>query len=651
MKKILKVVVIMICSFLALPFICQAEPYNGKIYKAEVIDDIYFYKHREDTADKKYPTHNFYEQAQVYRRSTDNQYVYCIESWTELDGASEGDYTESLKYVDTLLTKAQATRISLLAYYGYGYKEKGYDHSDKKWYAITQYLIWTTQNPTYEHYFVGALHSKDPIYPYEKEIKELNDLVTKHSLKPSFSGKTTRMKIFDTTSVEDTNNVLNDYEIVSYDKEGIDVTKQGNKIIIKGKKIGNYRIKLSKTTKRFATDNVYYISKDYQDCVAVGNYEPINVELPVRVSGNTVKINKYGEVIEELEITSTGVNLKKTNKLINGAKVELYAAQDIFDGNGDYIYHLDEMIMEMEIPEECYVELAPGKYYFKEISTIYPYAILQEKQSFDLSDGDTSIEIYNKYQKVKLELMKIGDVIKPSIDGNLIFKKEPLANIKIGIYAAESIPVTDGMGITKDTLVDILTTDASGKISYIGELPYGKYYLKEIATDDRYILDDTKYPFEFQYDASLGEIQKIDIQLTKTNELDNYLKLKDVIIKKIDEETHNPLGGITFAIYDESKENKIFEGITNDDGILSVSLPIGTYYIREIATLEGYILDDTWHEMIIDDKEEEFFLELTNKKIPEVPVPKTDKVNYHLLEGFSLISILLGIRQYLWRKR
>ena len=44
-------------------------------------------------------------------------------------------------------------RISLLAYYGYGYE----GHSDQKWYAITQVMIWRTTNPESDIYFTDTL--------------------------------------------------------------------------------------------------------------------------------------------------------------------------------------------------------------------------------------------------------------------------------------------------------------------------------------------------------------------------------------------------------------------------------------------------------------------------------------------------------------
>ena len=45
------------------------------------------------------------------------------------------------------------------------------------------------------------------------------------------------------------------------------------------------------------------------------------------------------------------------------------------------------------------------------------------------------------------------------------------------------------------------------------DLPFGKYYVKEIATDEHYILSDTKYPVVFEYagqDTATVEIKVND---------------------------------------------------------------------------------------------------------------------------------------------
>ena len=76
------------------------------------------------------------------------------------------------------MTEEQWQRISLLAYYGYQYKENGYDHSAKKWYVITQVMIWRTAVPTSRIVFTDTLNGKDLPNKFASEIAEMEDLLS-----------------------------------------------------------------------------------------------------------------------------------------------------------------------------------------------------------------------------------------------------------------------------------------------------------------------------------------------------------------------------------------------------------------------------------------------------------------------------------------
>ena len=41
------------------------------------------------------------------------------------------------------------------------------------------------------------------------------------------------------------------------------------------------------------------------------------------------------------------------------------------------------------------------------------------------------------------------------------------------------------------------------------DLPFGKYYVKEIATDEHYVLSDTKYPVVFEYAGQRSEERRV----------------------------------------------------------------------------------------------------------------------------------------------
>ena len=142
----------------------------------------------------------------------------------------------------------------------------------------------------------------------------------------------------------------------------------------------------------------------------------------------------------------------------------------------------------------------------------------------------------------------------------------------------------------------------------IKNLPFGKYYLKEIKAGEGYELDDTTYSFELS-------INKPTITLTLENKILKAL----VTIKKV-YETESGIeneNNITFNIID--KNDKIYKTITtNEDGIAHIYLPYGKYKVEQLTTKEGYTKIDPFEIDIKDTNQQEF--NLTNYKIK---VPNT----------------------------
>ena len=72
----------------------------------------------------------------------------------------------------------------------------------------------------------------------------------------------------------------------------------------------------------------------------------------------------------------------------------------------------------------------------------------------------------------------------------LLSRIVPLEGAVFGLYTAEAIGV-----IPKNTLVNILTTDASGMAVSSATLPFGKYYLRELKLPDNTIhMSEESYP-------------------------------------------------------------------------------------------------------------------------------------------------------------
>lgn len=212
-----------------------------------------------------------YQQMVVMIRNSDGQFVYCIEPGTPVSAGTVypgQDYDQS--YVANM-TEEQWRRIELLAYYGYGYG----DHTDLKWYSVTQFLIWQTAPHGYDVFFTDSLNG-NRITKYTDEINELNRLVNEHYKTPSFSNTTQNMNIGDTATFNDANGVLNQFEVASSDK--VSATINGNSLNVTASEVGTGSITLTKRDKNYSHPAIVYVHPTSQDIMMRGAYEPLNVK-------------------------------------------------------------------------------------------------------------------------------------------------------------------------------------------------------------------------------------------------------------------------------------------------------------------------------------------------------------------------------------
>ena len=78
------------------------------------------------------------------------------------------------------------------------------------------------------------------------------------------------------------------------------------------------------------------------------------------------------------------------------------------------------------------------------------------------------------------------------------------------------------------------------------------------------------------------------------------LKNGSIQLSKRDEDG-NPLPGVSFALYDSTKQ-QISSGTTDGSGIITfANLPLGSYYYAETAALPGYVLDSTLYPISISE--------------------------------------------------
>ena len=106
---------------------------------------------------------------------------------------------------------------------------------------------------------------------------------------------------------------------------------------------------------------------------------------------------------------------------------------------------------------------------------------------------ETATSFYNERQKVKISLEKVLEQDETFGIG----KNDELKNISFGLYAIEDIVSESGTVIPADGLIEIIGLAEDGTATVATDLPFGSYYIKEMATDEHYILNDELYAITF----------------------------------------------------------------------------------------------------------------------------------------------------------
>ena len=411
----------------------NAETYTGQaIWPSEYISNIYVKKVKPNGYAK-------YQQMQFIRRSEDNKFVYCLQPYVEIDNnlpyyeVARSDYASVLN-----MTEEQWDRISLLAYYGYSYNENGYDHTAKKWYAVTQVMIWRTTNPESNIYFTDTLNG-NKITSYDDEIAELEKLVQEHYKTPSFESNLT-LPLGSSITLTDSNNVLQNYKVSSV--ENVTATISGNTITITATGIGDAKINLTKKTTRYETNPIVYFSNHSQNVMRVGNYDPVNANLKLEVFGGKIEINKLD--------STTQTNKPQGQGTLKGAVYGVYNTSG-------------ELITKLTTDENGYAisDYLPsvGEFIIKEITPSNGYT-LDKNEYRVIVDKDNllaSVSVLEKVITGELEITKVY----ASAETQILL---PEIGIKFGIYDKN------------DKLIKEVITDENGKIKVT--LPFGEYTLK-----------------------------------------------------------------------------------------------------------------------------------------------------------------------------
>ena len=347
-----------------------------------------------------------------------------------------------------------------------------------------------------------------------------------------------------------------------------------------------------------------------------------------------INITKTGEIFSSVEENKGVYTPKYSVGNLKGAVFEIYAAEDITTLDGTVRYEQGALVDTVTTDDDGVAkskELYLGKYTVIEKTAPNGYVHNSTKYDAELtyagqnvSVTSTELSVYNDRQKISVSLKKIMAEDKKFSIGN----NGEITSVRFGIYADEDIKASNGDVIPKDALITFANCDKNGSIVFDCDLPVGfKWYAKEIATDAHYILSDTKYEFDTEYQGQ--DIKVIDIKVNNDKAIENNLIYGSVKGLKVDRETQEVIKGATFGLFKSditefTENNAILTAVTDESGIFNFSnIPYGEYLIKELKPADGYLDNDDVFTVTIKDNEQVVELTAINDKVPELKTTAT----------------------------
>ena len=347
-----------------------------------------------------------------------------------------------------------------------------------------------------------------------------------------------------------------------------------------------------------------------------------------------INITKTGEIFSSVEENNGVYTPKYSVGNLKGAVFEVYAAEDITTLDGTVRYEQGTLVDTVTTDDDGVAkskELYLGKYTV--IEKTAPNGYVHNAAEYDaeltyagqnVSVTSTDLSVYNERQKVAVSLKKEMDEDKTFNLG----KNNEISSVQFGVYANEDIKASNGDVIPKDALITFANCDKNGSIVFDCDLPVGfKWYAKEIATDAHYILSDTKYEFDTEYQGQ--DIKVIDIKIINDKAIENNFIYGSVKGLKVDRETQEVIKGATFGLFKSdttelTEENAILTAVTDESGIFAFNnVPFGEYLIKELKPADGYLDNEDVFTVIIKDNEQVVELTAINDKVPELKTTAT----------------------------
>ena len=317
-----------------------------------------------------------------------------------------------------------------------------------------------------------------------------------------------------------------------------------------------------------------------------------------------------------------------------GAVYEITAAEDIYTLDGTLRYAKGKVVAEITTGEDGIATSEPlylGKFEVMEIRSPYGTVISDEVRSVELTYAGQEIEItetatafYNERQKASVDLAKV--LAQDERFG--IGMNDEIFFVQFGLFAAADLTAVDGSVIPADGLIEIVTCDENGKATFVTDLPVdAKLYVKEITTNEQYILSDEKYPVNFEYAEQ--DVATVYLSVNGGEPIENDIIYGAIKGLKIDRETEETIAGAMFALFkpDETEftaAKAILTAQSGEDGVFTFeNIPYGNWLIKELRPAENFLPNEEIYPVTVSEHEQLIEITVVNDRITEIGTTAT----------------------------
>ena len=370
----------------------------------------------------------------------------------------------------------------------------------------------------------------------------------------------------------------------------------------------------------------------------------VKVEKQNTAQKGKISVRKTGDIFTSVTTASSAYTNENGEMIVNpttytpvfangdlsGAVFQITAKEDIVTLDGTIRAYAGDVVSEITTDENGYAETEPlylGKYEVREIKAPEGYVLNNEPNDVELTYAGQEFEVRdtvntafeNEYQSVRISLSKV--IENDELFG--IYGNDCYTSVRFGLFAAEDITAADGTVIPADGLLSEVSLAENMTAKFDVQIPFGRYYVKEISTDEHYVLNGEKYLVNFEYMGQ--DIRTVDIDC---GQFVNLLKRGRIEGHKVDDKSE-PLENAVFGLFTAdcvkfSRDTAIMTAASDENGCFEFTdVPFGQYIVREIESPRGYILSDKEYAVSIAEDGEVIEITAENKPVT-VEISKRD---------------------------